>query len=60
MVESSQQPQKFDDVVKTFTETWKSSFSKLKTDLPEEQMKKAEIRIPEMLALKEKLQELVE
>ena len=60
MVESSQQSYKFEDEVTSFIDHMKSGFGKLKANLPEEQMKMAEVRIPEMLALKRKLQELVE
>ena len=50
----------FEDVLKTFTEGMKSEFSKLKTNLPDQQMRKNEERMPEMLALKGKLAELIE
>ena len=60
MVESTQQSNKFEDEVKTFKETVWSSFGRLKSNLPEEQMKRAGERIPKMLALKGKLQELME
>ena len=60
MVEATNTSQRFDNVLKTFTDKHKSWFDELKINLPLEQMKMAEERIPEMLALKAKLQELVE
>ena len=58
MVESSNNS--FEDVVKTFTGEMKLSFDKLKFNLPEEMMRKAEVRLPEMKALKIELKELLE
>ena len=58
MVESILKSEEFEDVVKAFTVDQKMSFDKLKSKLPAEQMKKAEERIPEMVTLKGKLEDL--
>ena len=55
MVESTHESTEFDNAVKTFTDIVKSGFDGLKSKLPEEQMKKAELRVPEMIALKSEL-----
>ena len=60
MVESTDKDQQFKDGVSSFSDTLNSAFGKLKSILPEEQLKKAEERIPEMHALKSKCAEKIE
>ena len=60
MVEATNKSQKFEDVLTKFTDMMKTGFGELKTNLPEQQMRQAEKRIPEMLALKSKCSELIE
>ena len=60
MVESTHKSSKFKNVVNTFTDEQKSWFDKLKSNLPEEQLRMAEQRIPAMQALKRVLLELIE
>ena len=46
--------------MKAFTEKQRVSFDDLKLSLPEEQMKMAEIRIPELQAMISEMIELIE
>ena len=60
MVESTNKDHKFKDGVTSFSDVMKLEFGKLKSILPEEQLKKAEERIPEMHAFKGKCAEKIE
>ena len=60
MVESINKNEAYKNAMKRFTVGMESEFFKLKSDLPEEQLKLAELRIPEMLTLKAEFLELIE
>ena len=60
MVESTHNSQTFENAVRTFADIQKSSFDGLKLSLPEEQMKMAEQRIPELQAFRSEAEEIME
>ena len=60
MVESTNNSKQFENVVKTFTDDHNLAFNKLRLNLPEEQMKRAEQRVAEMISTKSELLELAE
>ena len=60
MVESSHEPHQFKNAVKKYTDSQQLAFDELKLSLPEEMMKRAEKRIPEMITVKGRLAELFE
>ncbi len=60
MVESTHNSQTIENAVNKFTSTQQLSFDDLKLSLPEEQMKMAELRIPELHVFRVEAQEIME